>query len=543
MKFPKIPLRLASLASTGTLVVSVGVAGVATAADTGSYVLDSFSRSVSAGWGAAETGGSWSNQGASGSSSVSSGVGLMTVGRGTSVSAVAPSASASSVDVVVDVVVDRAATGSGQYVSLIGRGNAATGYRATARIQSDASVVLSLRRTVNGSEAILASRTVSGLSAPAGTVLRLRMAVVGSSPASLAAKAWKAGSTEPQSWYLTATDANTSVPASGPVGLFSYVSGSATNAPVGFAFDNLKASSPTSSSTTTSTSPSKPGAGNTGFPDGTSFKVLSAANKPYSADGFSSDGSVYTIKTPNAVYDGWRLDSFVEVRAPGVRFTRSLFRGASTSVDRGLLLVAPEPSPAGQPSAVIEDSSFIPRSPSWHVDGIRGSNFAARRVEVTGTVDGLHIHGTSSRTDPNAGNVVLEASWIHDLTYYPGDPSHSDGSHNDAVQIVGGRNIRIQGNTFSGSIYNAALQVTQDRNTVANLTYTGNWPDGGACSVNIAHRPYAAIQGLSVTSNKFGRNSKYRCPMIMNKETAQIANVSGNVWEDGKTPLPGVVLN
>lgn len=537
--------RLLSAAAAAGLVVTTGVATMLPATAATTAAQDAFGRTVSSGWGSADAGGSWKT--GSGTFSVASSQGLMTVAPGSTASAVVADVTSSDSDVAADFTPDRAATGGGQYVSVLGRGTAATGYRATARVQSDGAVVLSVRKTSAGKETILATQTVSGLTAGAGVPLRVRLSVSGTSSVALKAKVWKVGSTEPSSWTVSATDASSPIAASGQVGVLGYVSSSATNGSSVFKVDNFVAevgsTTSSGSTTTTTTSTTKPGASNTGVPDIT-LKVLSASNKPYSADTFSSDGTVFTIKTAGAVYDGWRFDSFVVVEAPNVVLRNSYFRGTTTSSDRGLLRVAPEKMAAGQPSATIEDSTFIPRSPSYHINGIMGSNFTAKRVEITGTVDGIHIHGTSSRTDATAGNVKLLNSWIHDLPHYANDGGvHSDGSHNDGIQIVGGKNITIQWNTFNGTFYNAALQITQDRNTVSAVTYTDNWTDGGGCSVNVAQSGYAAIQGLKLQTNKFGRGSTYGCPMIINAATASIATVTGNVWEDGKTPLPKVITN
>jgi hypothetical protein len=278
-----------------------------------------------------------------------------------------------------------------------------------------------------------------------------------------------------------------------------------------------------------------PGATGTGVPDGTALTTLTASNKPYPGDAFNADGNVFTINTPNAVYDGWRFDAFVDVRAPGVRLTRSMFRGgASTAVDRGLLYVVPETSAVGQPSALIEDATFIPRAPSYRIDGIRGSNFTARRIEIAGVVDGMHIHGTTTRSDPNAGNVLLEASWIHDLTYYSVVPGHTDGSHNDAVQIIGGRNITLRGNTLVGA-RNAAVMVRPGRNTIANVTITRNWAGNGACTLNLDNNPDTTMSGISITDNQIYRDSTYNCGIAINK--AIPATIATNTWNGTTTPV------
>ena len=139
--------------------------------------------------------------------------------------------------------------------------------------------------------------------------------------------------------------------------------------------------------------------------------------------------------------------------------------------------------------------------------GCVGSDPPLKRVEITRTVDGVHIYGTTVRTDPHAGNVTIQSSSMHHLPHYA-DNSHPDGSHNDAIQVAGGRNISITGNRFDGQIYNAVLMATQGRNDVSNLTFANNWAAGGSCSVNIYDKnaPYG-MPGVVLTGNVFTRGS------------------------------------
>jgi hypothetical protein len=73
---------------------------------------------------------------------------------------------------------------------------------------------------------------VSGLSYTAGTQLNARLQVQGTSPTALRLKVWANGSAEPAAWAVTTTDSSLALQAAGSVGLRSYLSGSATNAPV-----------------------------------------------------------------------------------------------------------------------------------------------------------------------------------------------------------------------------------------------------------------------------------------------------------------------
>jgi len=74
--------------------------------------------------------------------------------------------------------------------------------------------------------------TPSGLSFAAGNAVTVRFQVTGTAPTTVRVKAWKAGTSEPASWQLTATDSYPDLQAPGSVGLQTYLSSSSTITPV-----------------------------------------------------------------------------------------------------------------------------------------------------------------------------------------------------------------------------------------------------------------------------------------------------------------------
>ena len=262
------------------------------------------------------------------------------------------------------------------------------------------------------------------------------------------------------------------------------------------------------STTTTATAPAvvtsttRPSASNTGVPAGTTLR--------------QHRGNL-TITTPGATYDRLDIHGFVNVKAPNVKITRSIIRGGRATHSIGLVTN----TTATATGLVIEDSEIVPEHPSVWLDGVKGANFTLRRVDVRGTVDNVKVHGD---------NVVIENSWLHDSRYYSRDPHHRDGSHNDGVQVLGGRNIRIRNNTITGA-RNAALQVTQDFSATTDVQFTGNYADGGGCTVNLAHDDRSSMSGITVRDNRFGRNTRYdNCAIVATRKTSLTA--SNNVWDD-----------
>jgi len=204
----------------------------------GPLAKDDFGRTVTGGWGSADTGGAWSLTSGASKFSVSGGTGKVTLAAGQGYTASLPSVSSADTDLTVSVGIDQAATGGGQYVSAIGR-LVSTGndYRAKVRVLSTG-VTVYLARTVGGTETVLSTTTVSGLTVSPGEVLQLRVQVTGNGTTTIRAKAWK-GATEPTSWTSSTTDTTAALQGAGAVGLYTYLSGSTTNGPVVFSYDGL----------------------------------------------------------------------------------------------------------------------------------------------------------------------------------------------------------------------------------------------------------------------------------------------------------------
>ncbi len=205
------------------------------------FAADEFGREVSGGWGVADIGGAWTRSGSAANFSVTGGVGRIRMssagaGPGMTLSSV----SQTDTDVRVQLGADKAATGGGIYLTVQPR-VLATGdkYFADVRLVAGDGVAVTLGRTVGGTDRYLLTRTIAGLGVVPGTLLQARVQAVGTSPTTLRAKVWAVGTPEPSSWSASVTDTTTALQAPGGIGLHTYLSGSATNAPVFGIFDNL----------------------------------------------------------------------------------------------------------------------------------------------------------------------------------------------------------------------------------------------------------------------------------------------------------------
>lgn len=224
-----------------------------------------------------------------------------------------------------------------------------------------------------------------------------------------------------------------------------------------------------------------------------------------------------TITTPGTHIDGLDVRGFIRVKAPNVKITRTIVRGAKANKSIALIQTL-------HPGVVIEDVELNPSNPSVYIDGIKGHGFTARRVNIHRVVDTVLIHGDNSK--------ILN-SWLHDNAHFESDP-HQGGkpSHDDGVQLVNGHNTVISGNRIEGAD-NAAVMVAQDRGTISNLKITNNFLGGGGCTINISEKGKGSIPGISVVGNTFGTARHHHCGIVSPQSTK--LDVRDNTYEDDRS--------
>lgn len=225
------------------------------------------------------------------------------------------------------------------------------------------------------------------------------------------------------------------------------------------------------------------------------------------------------ITTPGTVIDGMEIFGLVRVEAANVTIKNSIVRGRDITSNISLIYAGD----ASVKNLLVQNVELAPLKRSPDINGINGSNFTLRNVNIHDVVDSVHIFGD---------NVTVESSWLHNNTHFLNDPNWNGGpSHDDNVQVQRGSNIRLVNNTMNGAV-NSVMQITQDQGPVANLTFENNTVAGGACTLNVAQKTYGAITGLSIRNNIIGA-SIYNCPMIVDAPTLAIATITGNIRPDG----------
>ncbi|MFZ1286059.1 MAG: PKD domain-containing protein [Candidatus Phosphoribacter sp.] len=204
------------------------------------FATDAFERTVSGGWGTADLGGAWTVSGTTSRYTVVGGQGRVSIAAGTGALSSLTSMSSTSTEVSAVVTSDKAPTGGGQFVSVIGRQVSPNNdYRAKIRMAAGGVTSVWLAKTENGAETLLSSANLAGVSYVAGDRLAVRLQVSGTSPTTMRVKVWKVGTSEPVDWTLTGTDGSPNLQSAGSIGLYSYLSGSTTNGPVIVGVDDV----------------------------------------------------------------------------------------------------------------------------------------------------------------------------------------------------------------------------------------------------------------------------------------------------------------
>jgi PKD repeat protein len=203
------------------------------------FATDTFTRTVTGGWGSADTGGTWTRTGSATPFSVAGGTGnIRMASAGSGPATTLNAVSSSNTEVRVELSGDKAATGGGIYLTVDPRVVSTSRYFTDVRLVAGGAVSVTLGRAA-ASETSLQTRTVTGLTYQPGMVLQARVQAFGTSPTTLRAKVWRSGTPEPAAWTASVTDTTAALQAPGAVGLRTYLSSSATNAPVVASFDNL----------------------------------------------------------------------------------------------------------------------------------------------------------------------------------------------------------------------------------------------------------------------------------------------------------------
>ncbi|MET8766313.1 hypothetical protein [Streptomyces sp. NPDC004658] len=205
-----------------------------------SWLSDTFTRTVSNGWGSADTGQAWTVAGGATSDfAVSSGAGTHTL---TSLNVAHLSLTDTSItdfDLYCDVAVSATATGGSIWAGPLGRyQDSENYYQARLEFDTSSTLRLEIRKRVDSVEGVIGVTYVMSAAYTAGVFYRVRFQAQG---ASLKAKVWRPSNPEPD-WQVTGTDGAFSTTTS--FGARSILSSANTNPSPVVSFENYQVASP-----------------------------------------------------------------------------------------------------------------------------------------------------------------------------------------------------------------------------------------------------------------------------------------------------------
>ena len=196
--------------------------------------IDTYER-VSAGWGTADQGGTWTTDPSSAFAVADGRGGLTLAEQGDGATALLPKVSSTKANVVTDVRLDGSPTGAGTTVGILLRQRSGNGYRTKLVVRDGGQLYVGVSRVVDGTEQNITSVRVKDVPFAAGAPLRVRATISSATKAKIKVTVWRVGTKEPKA-QLSTSDSTKALRKSGTVGVWGY---QGADAPVVVGFDDL----------------------------------------------------------------------------------------------------------------------------------------------------------------------------------------------------------------------------------------------------------------------------------------------------------------
>jgi len=207
----------------------------------------------------------------------------------------------------------------------------------------------------------------------------------------------------------------------------------------------------------------------------------------------------------------------VVVQAPYITFRNCLFTGAMATFNTGLL----DTTHVNCVGIRAEYCDFNHTNLTFHTNCVLGHDTIVYRCWLNRGVDGVGGYNTAGGN----ANIQLLCSYVNELAWWSMDNDHTDGTHNDGVQIQSGGNVTIRGNTFYGYKYNANLLGLPIIDSGANNRY----PQVGNI---VLIQKNAAAGNVTPTNINISDNWIYGGDHGIVLRTGTIAVVENNKWMD-----------
>lgn len=235
------------------------------------------------------------------------------------------------------------------------------------------------------------------------------------------------------------------------------------------------------------------GAGNTGHPNGQTFKVVTGG---------------LTVSAAGAVIDGYQVSGGITVTAPNVTIRNSLVRNSAGGANGSGVIKIRNGASATVENSVL-DGLNATHACIWH----EGASMTARGNECRGVNDGIFSWASQTGTDGTGDNFTIENNWLHSFT------TNAGNGHVDGYQTEGAKNGVIRHNTIDvAQGQTSAIAIWNGRKSADNILVDNNLLQGGGFSVYAEdYSPSEAspaggytVTNVRFTNNRFS-NSRYDC--------------------------------
>lgn len=204
---------------------------------------DTFARTGASGWGAADTGGAWIDDG-EGALSVEPGSGMAVAEPGDRGSVGLPSVTALDIDLAVSVALGQLPEDGNAIAYVLLRTQNGAAYRYAIQFEEDGTILAGIESMRNGVARELDDRVVVRPAGQAAATLNVRATATGSDPTTIRLRAWPAGQPEPQAWNASVVDWSGALQGDGAIGL-GWALATSADEPITFSFSNLNATTTT----------------------------------------------------------------------------------------------------------------------------------------------------------------------------------------------------------------------------------------------------------------------------------------------------------
>lgn len=185
----------------------------------GATVCDTYNRSVSGGWGTADSGGAWSIAGTPSNWSVAPVTGSITVSpKGTELG-YQSSVSVRDVEILTKVVLPLGPGSANTYAYVLGRASANASSYYRVGILQNTNTSTSFLRVQRSDGTQLRTDQSTGIPSGNGRAVWLRVQFQGAGPTAIRVRAWADGSSEPPMWQFDSTDGTAAMQNAGAVGV------------------------------------------------------------------------------------------------------------------------------------------------------------------------------------------------------------------------------------------------------------------------------------------------------------------------------------